>query len=112
MGGDFQPLGHVQIAMNIIDFGMNAQEAGDAPRIDHRGSSGPTGVAQESDGGSIVLENGFSQETIRKLLEKGHRIQYGFGLSFGGYQGIMYDPKRKIFFGASESRKDGSAIGF
>jgi gamma-glutamyltranspeptidase/glutathione hydrolase len=112
MGGDFQPLGHVQIAINIIDFGMNAQEAGDAPRIDHSGSTSPTGGTQQSGGGSVILENGFSQETIRALLEKGHRIQYGFGLSFGGYQGIMYDPKRKVFFGASESRKDGSAIGF
>ena len=112
MGGDFQPLGHVQIIMNIIDFGMNVQEAGDAPRIDHSGSSSPTGNVQDDSGGSVILENGFSAETIRRLLGMGHRVTYGFGSSYGGYQAIMYDPVRKVYFGASESRKDGCAMGY
>ena len=112
MGGDFQPLGHVQILLNIIDFGMNIQEAGDAPRIDHAGSSSPTGEPQEPDGGKIVLENGFPATTIRRLLEMGHQVSYGFGGAFGGYQAILYDAQRKIYFGASESRKDGCAMGY
>ena len=112
MGGDFQPLGHVQILLNIIDFGMNVQEAGDAPRIDHLGSASPTGEAQASDGGYIVLENGFPSAAIRRLLEMGHQVSFGFGGSFGGYQAIMYDAQRKIYFGASESRKDGCAMGY
>jgi len=112
MGGDYQPLGHVLIAMNIIDFGMNVQEAGDAPRIDHSGSSSPMGDVQDGKGGSVVLENGFSSETVRRLLGMGHRVSYGFGGSFGGYQAIMYDPVRKVYFGASESRKDGGAMGY
>ena len=112
MGGDFQPLGHVQILLNILDFGMNVQEAGDAPRIDHLGSSSPTGEARDADGGKVVLENGFSSSTIRRLMEMGHQVSYGFGGSFGGYQAIMYDEQRKVFFGASESRKDGCAMGY
>ena len=112
MGGDFQPLGHVQILMNIIDFGMNVQEAGDAPRIDHLGSTSPTGEAQEAGGGDVVLENGFSPETIRRLLDMGHKVSFGFGGSYGGYQAILYNPTSKVYYGASESRKDGCAIGF
>ncbi len=112
MGGDFQPLGHVQILLNIMDFGMNVQEAGDAPRIDHSGSSSPTGEAQDTGGGNVVIENGFSPSTIRRLLEMGHRVSYGFGGSYGGYQAIMYDIQRGVYFGASESRKDGCAMGY
>jgi len=112
MGGDFQPLGHVQIIMNMIDFGMNPQEAGDAPRINHLGSSTPAGVEQERGGGSVVLENGFSPETVRKLLSMGHRVTYGFGGTFGGYQGILFDAQRKVYFGASDSRKDGCSMGY
>ncbi len=110
MGGEFQPLGHVQILMNIIDFGMNIQEAGDAPRIAHEGSSEPTGEKM-TDGGTILLETGFPHETIRELLKMGHRV--GFSLSgYGGYQGIRYDAKNKVYYGASESRKDGQAAGY
>jgi gamma-glutamyltranspeptidase/glutathione hydrolase len=112
MGGDFQPLGHVQILLNIIDFGMNVQEAGDAPRIDHLGSTSPVGVGQEAGGGSVLLENGFSTETIRKLLNMGHKVGYGFGDSYGGYQAILFDPENKVYYGASESRKDGCAMGY
>jgi gamma-glutamyltranspeptidase / glutathione hydrolase len=111
MGGDYQPLGHVLIAMNIIDFGMNIQEAGDAPRIDHSGSSDPTGEPRDAAGGTVTLESGYNYESIRKLMQMGHKIGYVNGI-YGGYQAIMWDPKRKVYFGASESRKDGCAMGY
>jgi len=112
MGGDFQPLGHTQIIMNIVDFKMNLQEAGDAPRIDHLGSTNPTG-ADERDprGGTITLESGFDYETIRKLMQMGHKVGYGFG-GYGGYQAIWWDAEKKVYYGASESRKDGQASGY
>jgi len=110
MGGDMQPQGHVQIVCNIIDFGMNLQEAGDAPRIQHSGSSQPTGEKM-TDGGEVSLETGFPYQTIRSLMEKGHKIGYANG-PFGGYQAIMWEEKNKVYYGASESRKDGQAAGF
>ena len=110
MGGDMQPQGHVQIVCNIIDFGMNLQEAGDAPRIEHSGSSQPTGEKM-TDGGTVSLETGFSYQTIRSLMEKGHNISYANG-PYGGYQAIMRDDKNKVYYGASESRKDGQAAGY
>ncbi len=112
MGGSFQPLGHVEILMNMIDFGMNSQEAGDAPRIDHQGSSEPTGEKQERGGGMITLESGYPFETIRALMQMGHKIGWATPGSYGGYQAIRFDPNSKVFFGASESRKDGQAAGF
>ena len=111
MGGSFQPLGHVEILMNMIDFGMNAQEAGDAPRIDHQGSSEPTGEKME-DSGEVTLENGFPFETIRALMQMGHRVGWAPPGSYGGYQAIRFDAASKVYFGASESRKDGQAAGF
>ena len=108
MGGAMQPQGHAQIVINLIDFGMNLQEAGDAPRIRHAGSSQPTGEIM-LDGGYISLENGFSQSTRDQLLKMGHKLQYDKG-SFGGYQAIML--KDGVYFGASESRKDGQASGY
>ena len=110
MGGATQPQGHAQIVMNIVDFGMNIQEAGDAPRILHTGSSQPTGTKME-DGGTVSLESGFDYEAIRQLVKRGHKVGYNVG-SHGGYQGIMYDAERDIYFGASESRKDGQAAGY
>lgn len=110
MGGEFQPLGHVQIIMNVIDFGMNLQEAGDAPRISHSGSSEPTGERM-TDGGMVQLESGFPYETIRELMTMGHRVGYDNG-NYGGYQAIMYDGKNRVYYGASESRKDGQAAGY
>ncbi len=110
MGGDMQPQGHVQIIINLIDFKMNLQEAGDAPRIYHSGSSEPTGE-QMTDGGILQLESGFRWEQIQKLLQKGHIIQWNLG-GFGGYQAIMWDEKNKVYYGASESRKDGQAAGY
>ncbi len=110
MGGAMQPQGHAQIVINMIDFRMNLQEAGDAPRIQHTGSSEPTGQKM-TDGGTILLESGFPYETIRELMKKGHRIQWAVG-PFGGYQAIMWDRENKVFYGASESRKDGHAAGY
>ena len=110
MGGDFQPLGHTQIIMNIIDFGMGIQEAGDAPRLDHSGSSEPTGEPAEGTG-QIYLESGFNYETIRELMLMGHKVGFSVG-SYGGYQAIMYDAEKGVYYGASESRKDGQAAGY
>jgi gamma-glutamyltranspeptidase/glutathione hydrolase len=101
MGGDMQPQGHAQIITNLIDFGMNLQEAGDAPRMYHRG--------QASQAGDTYLESGFDYESISKLLDKGHSIRMQKGI-YGGYQAIMV--KDGVYYGASESRKDGQAIGY
>lgn len=114
MGGDYQPIGHTQIVMDLIDFNMNLQEAGDAPRLDHQGgNSDPTGEAtgQGSGRGEILLEHGFDYEVIRQLMQMGHKVGYGLG-GYGGYQAIRWDKERKVYFGASESRKDGCAIGY
>jgi len=111
MGGSFQPLGHVEILMNLIDFGMNAQEAGDAPRIDHQGGSEPTGESVPGVG-MVTLESGFSFETIRTLMQWGHKVGWATPGSYGGYQAIRYDAASRVYFGASESRKDGHAAGF
>ena len=110
MGGAMQPQGHVQIVVNLIDFGMNLQEAGDAPRIRHSGSSQPTGEVM-NDGGTVYLESGFSYQTIRDLMQRGHHISWTVG-GYGGYQAIMWDPVNKVYYGASESRKDGQAAGY
>lgn len=110
MGGPMQPQGHVQIVCNIIDFGMNIQEAGDAPRMQHLGSSEPTGEKM-TDGGVLTIETGFPWESIRELMQRGHKIQYDLG-GYGGYQAIMRDPVNKVYYGASESRKDGQAAGY
>jgi len=110
MGGDMQPQGHVQVLCNIIDFAMNLQEAGDAPRFRHAGSSEPDGSVM-TDGGVVYLESGIAPEVIRDLLNRGHKVSKSSG-EFGGYQGIWLDLERKILIGASESRKDGCAIGY
>lgn len=110
MGGAMQPQGHAQIVVNLIDFGMNLQEAGDAPRLQHDGSSEPTGEKM-TDGGVVLLESGFDWEVIRELMQKGHKIQWDLG-GYGGYQAIMWDSVNKVYYGASESRKDGQAAGY
>jgi len=110
MGGAMQPQGHTQIVINLIDFEMNLQEAGDAPRMQHSGSTEPTGGAM-TDGGTILLESGFDYETVRALMQKGHKVGFGLG-SYGGYQAIMWDDVNKVYYGASESRKDGQAAGY
>ena len=114
MGGAMQPLGHAQIVVNLIDFDMNLQEAGDAPRFRHVGSSQPTGEKM-TDGGYIIFENGFDLNEIAKIKKIGHKVvnknedNYMKG-AFGGYQAIM--KKDGVLYGASESRKDGHASGY
>ena len=110
MGGGMQPQGHAQIIVNMIDFGMDLQQAGDAPRIYHGGSSQPTGE-EMGDGGWITLESGFSAETRKALEGMGHQLRDIPGL-FGGYQAIMWDEVNGVYHGASESRKDGHAAGY
>jgi len=110
MGGDFQPMGHSQIVMNLIDFGMNLQEAGDAPRWDHTGGATPTGETAINKG-LIRVESGIPYTTIRGLMDKGHQIGIARGI-YGGYQAILWDDENKVYHGASESRKDGQAAGY
>jgi len=110
MGGGTQPQMHAQIVVNLIDFGMNLQEAGDAPRMLHSGSSQPTGESM-TDGGYVSLESGFDNKVRRELTKKGHILRDVVG-AYGGYQAIMRDPKTGVYYGASESRKDGQAAGY
>lgn len=109
MGGAMQPQGHAQIVINMIDFGMDIQAAGDAPRIHHTGSSQPTGEKM-TDGGILNLETGYSYDTVRQLMRMGHKVQFANG-PYGGYQAIM-KAKNGVYWGATESRKDGSAAGY
>ena len=108
MGGAMQPQGHAQIVVNLIDFDMNLQEAGDAPRIRHMGSSEPTGEVM-IDGGYLTLESGFSTDVKQQLSKLGHTIKDEKG-GYGGYQAIMLIDD--VYYGASESRKDGQASGY
>ena len=108
MGGAMQPQGHAQIVVNLIDFDMNLQEAGDAPRIRHMGSSEPTGEVM-IDGGYLTLESGFSTDIKQQLSKLGHTIKDEKG-GYGGYQAIMLIDD--VYYGASESRKDGQASGY
>jgi gamma-glutamyltranspeptidase/glutathione hydrolase len=110
MGGSMQPQGHVQVLLNIIDFNMNLQEAGDAARFRHIGSSQPD-YGKMTTGGSVRLESGVTPQVVRELMARGHRVVAARG-GFGGYQGIWIDHERGILIGASESRKDGCAIGY
>jgi len=110
MGGAMQPQGHAQIVINMIDFGMNLQEAGDAARINHVGSSSPTGSTM-TNGGVVHLESTFSEETRASLEAMGHTLGDSDG-GFGGYQAIMWDEEQGVYYGASEVRKDGQAAGY
>jgi gamma-glutamyltranspeptidase/glutathione hydrolase len=110
MGGGTQPQAHAQIVMNLIDFGMNLQEAGDAPRILHSGSSQPTGERM-TDGGIVTLESGFPYESVRELVKMRHSVGVEVG-PYGGYQAVLFDAASGVFYGASESRKDGHAAGW
>jgi gamma-glutamyltranspeptidase / glutathione hydrolase len=110
MGGAMQPQGHAQVLINLIDFGMNLQEAGDVPRVRHDGSSEPTGERM-TDGGEIVLENGYSAEVVKALEARGHKVTVSNDGDFGGYQAILRTADG-VYFGASESRKDGAAQGY
>ncbi|MGV3558334.1 gamma-glutamyltransferase [Larkinella arboricola] len=109
MGGAMQPQGHLQILCNIIDFGLNVQEAGDAARFSHGGSSEPTGTRM-IDGGKLALESGIPENVRQELLRRGHRLtDTDF---FGGYQAIQVMPANRVYHGASEMRKDGQAAGY
>ncbi len=110
MGGSMQPQGHVQVLMNQIDFGMNLQESGDAPRLRVEGHSEPTGERM-TDGGTLFLESGFPTDTLRELAARGHRLSFSRD-GYGGYQAIRWDGVNRVWIGASESRKDGQAAGY
>ena len=111
MGGAMQPQGHVQILCNIIDFEMNVQEAGDAARYRHHGSSQPTGEKM-THGGTINLESGVRHEVVEALRRRGHDVWVGTDGGYGGYQAILWDAANGVYHGASEMRKDGQAAGY
>jgi len=98
-----QPQGHTQFLINLIDFKMNLQEAGDAPRIRHGESSQPTGEKM-TDGGTVYLESGFPPETVEKLKQMGHTIKKTRG-GYGGYQAVMKDHKNKVYFRSIRIKK-------
>jgi gamma-glutamyltranspeptidase / glutathione hydrolase len=110
MGGAMQPQGHVQIVCNLVDWGMNFQEAGDAARWQHEGSSDYDNPKM-TDGGYVEVESGVPYESVRGLMQRGHVVRIGNG-GFGGYQAIARDPRNGTYLGASESRKDGHAAGY
>ena len=113
MGGSMQPQGHVQILINMFDYGMNPQEAGDAARMNHTGGRRPTGAGDDDLLGVLHVEPGVSPETIKKLEDMGHRVEVVTdGIMFGGYQAIYRDQKTGVYIGATEMRKDGLAIGY
>lgn len=111
MGGDMQPQGHAQVLINMIDFGMNVQAAGDAARVRHAGSATPTGLPGESHGGTVMVESGITDEAIAALRAKGHQVSRARG-GFGGYQAIRIDSERGTLSGGSDPRKDGCAAGY
>ncbi len=113
MGGEFQPIGHVQILVNIIDFGMNIQEAGDAIRWLHTNSTEPTDAFLDmlEDGGLVRFESQIDPQIVEALRDRGHLVEIGGGF-YGRYQGILYHEEKGVYFGASESRADGQAVGY
>ncbi|MDH4107231.1 MAG: gamma-glutamyltransferase [Gammaproteobacteria bacterium] len=114
MGGFLQPQAHVQVLVNVLDLGMNVQEAGDAARFVHSGSSQPTG-ARMSDGGRVLMEAGVADAVVEELERRGHRIDHGvrpYVGAVGGYQAVWRDPATGVYRGASEMRFDGAAAGY
>ncbi len=112
MGGDMQAQGHVQILVDLIDFGMNVQQAGDALRVRHEGSATPTGRPGDPQGGKVMLEPSASPQLISALEQRGHKVGLARGVGFGGYQGILIDWEKGVLHGATEPRKDGCAAGY
>jgi gamma-glutamyltranspeptidase/glutathione hydrolase len=110
MGGGFQPQGQAQVLMNIINYGMSVQQAGDQPRIAHYESSQPTGTRMDGPG-VVIPERGISEKVLAKLARMGHHISSRVG-AHGGYQGIWRKDEPRRYFGATESRKDGVALGY
>jgi gamma-glutamyltranspeptidase / glutathione hydrolase len=111
MGGDMQPQGHVQVLVNMIDFGMNVQEAGEAPRIEHVGSATPTGQPGKANGGTVCAEAGIPDAVMKELAKRGHSVER-VRVNGGGYQGILIDPITGMLHGGTEARKDGAAVGY
>jgi gamma-glutamyltranspeptidase/glutathione hydrolase len=110
MGGDFQPQGHVQVLMNLIDFGMSPQQAGEQPRVEHSGSSTPQGGTM-TDGGVVTCEPLIPDKTKEQLARMGHNVSRRID-TFGGYQGIWREEGPRRYFGGSDPRKDGCAMGY
>ena len=110
MGGSMQPQAHAQILINLIDFDMNLQEAGDAARMRHSGSSQPTDEVM-TDGGTVYLESGIPESVREELKAMGHNIATR-RIAYGGYQAILRNDMQGVYYGASESRKDGQAAGY
>jgi len=110
MGGDFQPQGHCQVLMNLFDFGMSPQQGGDQPRVEHRGSSDPS-TGRTSGGGALIFERGIADDVKLKLAEMGHQVSRSVGAP-GGYQAIWRTDDPRIYFGGSDPRKDGGALGY
>src|SRR5262249_2967283 len=111
MGGDMQPQGQVEVLVNLIDFGMNVQAAGEAPRLQHSGSPTPTGKPGDADGGTVKLERRIPKAVGDELEKRGHHVTH-VKVNGGGYQGILIDPKTNVLHGGSEARKDGCAVGY
>lgn len=111
MGGDMQPQGHVQVLVNLIDFGLNVQAAGEAARVEHVGSATPTGKPESPPGGTIQAEPGLPDEVVKELARRGHKVER-VRVNGGGYQGILIDPATGVLHGGSEARKDGMAVGY
>jgi gamma-glutamyltranspeptidase/glutathione hydrolase len=111
MGGDMQPQGQVQVLINLIDFGMNVQEAGEAPRVEHFGSATPTGQKARSGGGTVAAERGIPDAVLQGLIRRGHQVVRS-RVNGGGYQAILIDPRTNVLQGGSEPRKDGAAVGY
>jgi gamma-glutamyltranspeptidase/glutathione hydrolase len=113
MGGAYQPMGHVSLITNVIDFGMNMQQAGDALRWTHRGSTQPTDGLDDTltSVGQVSIESSVDPQVVRDLRAMGHRIQVGNSF-FGRFQAIMRDLNNGVYYGASEARVDGQAAGY
>lgn len=111
MGGDMQPQGHVQVLINLIDFKLNVQAAGDTARVRHAGSPTPTGLPGEPSGGTVFVESGISDAAVEELRRRGHRVERARG-GFGGYQGVLIDWEHGTLAGGSDPRKDGAAVGY
>lgn len=109
MGGTMQPQGQVQILVNLLDRGLNLQAAGDAPRVRHLGSPDP-GDGRETPAG-VFLESQIGPEVRAALVARGHRL-IDTHQDVGGYQAVMWDAERNSWWGATEMRKDGVALGY
>ena len=110
MGGDMQPQAHVQVLTNLIDFGMNVQDAGDAARWRHYGNAEPTGEPSQGIG-KVEMESGFDPAVKAELARRGYAIEPGTG-NFGGYEAILFDAGQRVYWGATEMRKDGEVVGY